>query len=153
MSPRILIVLKSQDRKVFPLDVLWIVQTVPHSKINVWFSRWVLVGFFLFLSKHTCDLFHKYENASKNAFFFFFNNTSIDNTAKTYNMRSWNHPTDTSVSRGISLYTGHIPKCFCMATWKEKWYSCYCQHRGLLREIKHVYKRYTQGETTPQTLF
>lgn len=27
--------LKNQDRKGFPLDVLWILQTVPYSKINV----------------------------------------------------------------------------------------------------------------------
>lgn len=88
MSHRNLIVLKNQDRKGFPLKVLFMNSANSTLQQNKCLAFKVSFGgIFLFLFKHTCDLLHIYENARKNAFSPL-NNKSIDNTAKTNNMGS-----------------------------------------------------------------
>lgn len=71
MFPRNLIVLKNQYRKGFPLNVLFMnsanstLQQIKCLVFKVSFGR-----IFLFLFKHTCELFHKCENARKKAYLF-----------------------------------------------------------------------------------
>lgn len=90
ISYRKLIVLKNQDRKGFPLKVLFMNSansTLQQIKCLVFKVSFGGIFFFNSFLKYTCDLFHKYENARENAFFSH-NNKSIDKNTKIYNMRS-----------------------------------------------------------------
>lgn len=117
MSPKNLIVLKNQDRKGFPLKLFINSTNSTLQQIKYLVFKVRFCGMFLFLFKHTCGLFHKYENGRKRLLFSLIILVLII-LYQNLQHAIMKNSTNTNVSRGISLYTDHIPKHFCMANFK-----------------------------------